>query len=73
MSVEKLQEIVNIKEAQSQHYEGCDAYWLIVLVDFMNRAQDQEIRADGPKRVDSNIFEKVIVFKTLFGQVFQAK
>ena len=73
MSVQRLQEIVKTKEAKSRSYRRCDAYWLLVVVDFMDAAQDQEIRIDGFKKIDSTIFEKVIVYKTLFGHVFETK
>lgn len=73
MSMKQLQAIVGKKEAQSQQYEHCDAYWLLVVVDFMNRAQDQEIRIDGSEKIHSGVFEKVVVYKTLFGHVFHAK
>ena len=73
MSVEKLREIVSIKEAQSKAYRQCDAYWLVVVVDFINRAQDQEIRIDGFEKIDSTVFEKVIVYRTACGHVLEAK
>lgn len=73
MSRKRLVEIVRAKEEQVRHYQPCDAYWLLVVVDFMNRAQDQEIRIDDFEKIDSNIFEKVLVYKTLFGHVLEAK
>lgn len=73
MSMEKLRGIVSVKEAQSMSYECCDAYWLVVVVDFIDRAQDQEIQINSFERIDSTIFEKVIVYKTHFGHVFEAK
>ncbi len=73
MSVEKLRTIVSTKEAQSKFYEQCDAYWLIVVVDFIDRAQDQEIQINGIEKIDSSVFEKVIVYKTHFGHVLEAK
>ena len=73
MSRKRLVEIVRAKEEQVRHYQPCDAYWLLVVVDFMNRAQDQEIRIDDFEKIDSNIFEKVLVYKTLFRHVLEAK
>jgi hypothetical protein len=73
MSIEKLRGIVNAKEAQSRAYERCDAYWLLVVVDFIDPAQDQEIQIDAAEKIDSTVFEKVIVYKTHFGHVFEAK
>jgi len=73
MSMQRLREIVRTKEAKSRSYRRCDAYWLLVVVDFMDAAQDQEIQIDGFEKIDSKIFEKIIVYKTLFRHVLEAK
>jgi len=73
LATERLVEIVKDKEQRSQKYEKCDAYWLLVVVDFMNPAQDQEIQVDTFKKVETETFERVIVYKTLFGHVLEAK
>ncbi len=61
--------IVRAKEDKSREYRPCDAYWLLVVVDFIDRAQDQEIPAEGLKNTTSQVFEKIIVYKTCFGYV----
>ncbi len=58
---------------RSRRNTRCDKYWLVVVVDFIDRAQDQEIRIDGFEKIDSTVFEKVIVYKTLFPHVLEAK
>jgi hypothetical protein len=73
MSMEKLCAIVRDKEAKSKCYRHCDVYWLVVIVDSIDRAQDQEIQIDGFEKIDSTVFEKVIVYKTHFGHVLEAK
>ena len=73
MSTEKLRAIVKDKESQSNGYQHCDAYWLIVVVDVIDRAQDQEILIDNFEKITSTIFEKVIVYKTHFGHVLEVK
>ena len=73
MSMEKLRGVVSAKETQSKFYQRCDAYWLVVVVDFIDRAQDQEIQVDGFEKISSPVFEKVIVYKTHFGHVLEAK
>lgn len=72
MSMENLRAILSTKEAQSKCYQHCDAYWLIVVVDFTDRAQDQEIQINGFEKIASTVFEKVIVYKTHFGHVLSA-
>ena len=73
LPMERLVDIVKDKEQRSKKYEKCDAYWLLVVVDFMNPAQDQEIQVDAFKKVETEAFERVIVYKTLFGHVLEAK
>jgi hypothetical protein len=73
MSMKKLREIVSAKEALAKCYQRCDAYWLIVVVDFIDRAQDQEIQINGFEKIASTVFEKVIVYKTHFGHVLDVK
>jgi hypothetical protein len=73
MSRDRLIDIVRNKEVSSMEYRKCDSYWLLVVVDFINPAQDQEIRIEGFEKIQSEIFEKIIVYKTLFGHVVEAK
>jgi hypothetical protein len=73
MSRDRLIDIVRDKEVRSREYRKCDAYWLVVVVDFINSAQDQEIQIEGFEKIQSGIFEKIIVYKTLFGHFLEAK
>src|SRR5262249_3121206 len=60
MSVAKLQSIVAEKETKAANYAPCDAYWLLIVVDWADSAQDQEITTQDV-RLSSDIFEKIIV------------
>ena len=51
------------------HYCKCDAYWLLVVVDFIDPAQEQEIRVDDLGNVRSEIFEKIIIYRTGFNHI----
>jgi len=73
MSMEKLRTIVNTKEEKSKYYQRCDAYWLVVVVDFIDFAQDQEIQINNFEKIASTVFEKVIVYRTVLGHVLEAK
>ena len=73
LAMARLIDIVKDKEQRSKKYEKCDVYWLLVVVDFMNPAQDQEIQIDDFNKVETETFERVIVYKTLFGHVLEAK
>ncbi|VAX19390.1 hypothetical protein MNBD_NITROSPINAE04-667, partial [hydrothermal vent metagenome] len=71
MSKDGLLEIVKSKEGKSKGYKQCDAYWLLVIVDFSDSAQDQEIRGDGFDKIETDVFEKVIIYKTVFRQIIE--
>jgi hypothetical protein len=65
MSIQRLMDVLKTKEKKAEHYLPCDDYWLLVVVDFINPAQDQEIRIDNIK-LQSRVFEKIIIYKTAF-------
>ena len=72
MAVDGLEAIVREKEAKSSEYEQCDAYWLLVVADSMDAAQEQEIRIDN-LHISSSVFEKIIIYEPLCGHVVEAK
>jgi len=71
ISAEDLEVIVRGKEVKSAEYQACDSYWLLIVVDAMDAAQNQEIRVDG-LRINSDIFERIIIFHT-FGYIVEVK
>lgn len=73
MSRDQLLDIVKDKEKCAVQYEACGAYWLLVVVDSFDRAQDQEIQNDGFHPIQSEVFEKVFVYKTVFEHILEAK
>jgi hypothetical protein len=70
MSVSRLSEIVRGKENKATNYRKCDAYWLLVVIDFTDSAQDQEIQIDGVE-LKSDIYEKIILYKTVSNHVLE--
>lgn len=73
MSISRLREIVKYKEARAREYTSCDSYWLLVVTDFIDRAQDQNLHTEGFETVVSDVFEKIIVYKTGFGYLLESK
>ena len=63
MSRENLISTIKDKEIKAKNYQRCDEYWLLIIVDFMDRAQDQEIKIDGIQNIRSDVFKKIIVYK----------
>lgn len=71
MSLKNLRKIIRKKELKAKNYAPCDALWLLVVVDLIDPAQDQEIEIEGLDTIGSSIFEKVIVYKTYFEKVIE--
>ena len=70
MSVKRLTEIIREKEGKAQRYVACAALWLPIIVDFIDSAQEQEIRIDG-LTVESDVFQKIIVYKPGFEHIVE--
>lgn len=65
----RLEAIVADKVAKARGYAACSAYWLLLVVDFTDRAQDQEVVLPDNYRLPSNLFEQVLIFRPQSGQV----
>lgn len=67
MAIDKLEQILRDKEKKLKKYEKCDAYWLLVVIDSFDRAQEQQIPQEvlnGEIKLASDVYEKIIVFQT---------
>lgn len=70
MSAARLQAIVAEKESKAANYASCDAYWLLIIVDWVDPAQDQEITTKDLK-LSSDVFERIIVYKPGFEDIVE--
>lgn len=71
LQVDRVREIVADKIKKAEGYQSCDAYWLIISVDFWNPAQDQEIEWPGGEGIDCGPFERVFLHKPAYRRVIQ--
>jgi hypothetical protein len=69
MSIERLENAIKEKEIKASEYTPCDVYWLLIIVDWRDPAQEQEIRIDA--KIASHVFEKIFVYKPIFEHVTQ--
>jgi len=72
MDLDSLQAIVDGKDALCAAYKSCDEFWLLVVVDFINPGQDQEIRLNIDS-ITSRAFKRVIVYKPQFSQIIERR
>jgi hypothetical protein len=66
LALSRLAQIVAVKHKKLKEYKSCDAYWLLLIVDFMDPAQDQEIDWPGSEAPLQSAFEKIIIYKPQF-------
>lgn len=69
LSISRLQQLVDEKTRKLQEYQPCEEYWLLLVVDLMDPAQDQEI--DWPKGevLNKSPFERILIYKPQQSQV----
>ncbi len=63
LSVSRVCEIVYDKMQKVAAYSKCDVYWLLLVVDFWDPAQDQAIHWPAGEKVGQTPFERIVVFK----------
>lgn len=71
LALERLYEIVSEKATKAQAYQPCDAYWLLLIVDFMDRAQDQDLHWPLNAEPLRSPFDRVLLYKPQFARVVQ--
>ena len=72
LSVDRVAQLVATKEQLLADYKKCDAYWLLLVVDFMDSTQDQEIGWPSEVAPLKTTYEHVIIYKPQFAQWIQA-
>lgn len=68
LSVDRVAQIVATKEERLSDYSPCDAYWLLIVADFSDPAQDQEITWPIECAPINTSYERVIIYKPQFAQ-----
>lgn len=68
LAVGRVIELIKAKHGKITDYKPCDAYWLLLIVDFFDRAQDQDIRWPEMSAPVSSKFERIIIYKPQFGE-----
>lgn len=71
LSVERLREVVEEKSAKLSAYQPCNRYWLLVVIDFMDRAQDQNLEWPAGTTLGMSQYEKVLLYKPQYRQVLE--
>lgn len=72
MSRDRLADIVRDKEVRAKKYKKCDVYWLLVIVESFDQAQEQTFPSNGFEKIKTKVFERVIIYDSNFGDVLEA-
>ncbi len=72
LSVPRVVSVVAEKDRLLAGYEQCDSYWLLLIVDWMDGAQDQHIDWPEGAPVLRTNFERVFVYKPDFADWTEA-
>lgn len=70
LSVDRLKQVIADKNTRISGYKdsGCDEYWLLLIVDFIDLAQDQQLSWPLDKESINTLFDRVIIYKPQFSQ-----
>jgi len=71
LSLGRLRELISDKTKKLSAYQPCDAYWLLLVVDFMDSAQNQTLHWPPGEALSSSSFERVLLYKPQFAEVLQ--
>ena len=63
MSLGRLRELISDKTKKLSAYQPFDAYWLLLVVDFMDSAQDQDLHWPPGEVLGCSPFERVLLYK----------
>lgn len=70
--VPRVEEVIADKTRKVATYRSCDCYWLLIVVDFMNPAQDQDIRWPASSApVQTHAFERIWLYKPFVHEVVE--
>jgi hypothetical protein len=68
LAVGRVIKLIELKHGKITDYKPCDAFGLLLIVDFFDRAQDQDIRWPETSAPVSSKFERIIIYKPQFGE-----
>ena len=65
MDFDVLKNKISQKNKKLRHYIPCDQHWLLLVIDFWDSAQDQQLPRAGWPALASTGFDKILIFKTV--------
>lgn len=72
LSIRRLDEVLAEKSDKASRYASCDEYWLLLVVDCFDPAQDQDLYFPSGYSCPANAYQRVLLYKPQFAQVLEA-
>ncbi|WP_217902378.1 hypothetical protein [Pseudomonas fragi] len=69
LSINRVKSLVAQKIEKLKNYQLCDAYWLLIIVEFWDPSQDQDINWPKGESIGPTPFERILIYKPAFEQV----
>ncbi|ASU39884.1 hypothetical protein hmeg3_17390 [Herbaspirillum sp. meg3] len=72
LAIPRAKELIAQKIEKLPNYQVCDRYWLLLIIDFWDPAQDQELD-EWPlsEKISRTPFEKIFIYKSPFNKVIE--
>ena len=71
LSLSRVKALVSEKATKAGKYQACDDYWLLIIVEFWDPAQDQYIDWPASECVGITPFERILLYKPAFKQIVE--
>ncbi|WP_206597690.1 hypothetical protein [Pseudomonas syringae] len=69
LAITRVKFLVAQKIEKLKSYQKCDIYWLLLIVEFWDPSQDQDISWPEGERIGPTPFERILIYKPAFEQV----
>ncbi|WP_428718710.1 hypothetical protein [Undibacterium curvum] len=63
LSTQRVREIVAAKASKVARYQSCDRYWLLLVIELWDPAQDQHPIWNEQDKIGPTPFERIIIYK----------
>lgn len=72
LAIARVKELIAKKVEKLPNYQVCDRYWLLLIIDFWDPAQDQELN-EWPQNenIGKTPFEKIFIYKSPFNKIIE--
>jgi len=71
LSLDRLLDVVKEKSSKLSEYQICDQYWLLLIVDFMDPAQNQNLPSQTISLNVKTAYKKILIYKPQFREVVE--